>query len=94
MPSWDPLKRPYALPGSWVRVTTALVWPRRVMAVMAVADVRGSMRVIWRADVPAARRLRAGRQVRERRAWDVERTSTCVVVGRSQVRRVWSQEVE
>lgn len=82
------------LPGSWARVTTALVWPLRVIVVTEVADVRGSMRVIWRADVPAARRLRAGREVRERRAWEVERRSTCVAVGRSQVRRVWSQEVE
>ena len=61
---------------------------------MVVADARGSMRVIWRADVPAARRLRVGRAVRERRECDVERVSTQVEVGRSQVLRVWSQEVE
>ena len=52
------------------------------------------MRVMWRADVPAASRLREGRAVSERRECDVERVSTQVEVGRSQVLSVWSQDVE
>ena len=50
--------------------------------------------MIWRAEVPAARRLRSGRVVRERRAWEVVRVSTSVVVGRSHVLSVWSHEAE
>ncbi len=61
---------------------------------MVVAEARGSMRVMWRAEVPAARRLREGRAVRESREWEVRRVSTGVLVGRSQVLRLWSQEEE
>ncbi len=64
------------------------------MAEIVVAEARGSMRVMWRAEVPAARRLRVGRAVRERRECEVRRVSTGVLVGRSQVLRLWSQEVE
>ena len=49
---------------------------------------------MWRADVPAASMLRAGRAVSERRECDVERVSTQVEVGRSHVLSVWSQDVE
>lgn len=52
------------------------------------------MRVMCRADVPAARRLRSARAAMESRACDVVLVSTNEAVGRSQVRRVWSQEVE
>lgn len=52
------------------------------------------MRVMWRADVPVARRFKEDREARESREWDVERVSTTVEVGRSHVRKVWSQEVE
>ena len=43
--------------------------------------------MICRADVPAARRFKEGRAVRERRECDVKRVSTQVEVGRSQVLR-------
>ena len=59
-----------------------------------MAEARGSMRVMWRADVPVARRFKEDREARESREWDVERVSTTVEVGRSHVRKVWSQEVE
>ena len=64
------------------------------MAETVVAEARGSMSVMWRAEVPAARRLRDGRAVRESRACEVRRVSTGVLVGRSQVLRLWSHEVE
>lgn len=59
-----------------------------------MAEARGSMSVMWRAEVPAARRLREGRAIRESRECEVRRVSTGVLVGRSQVLRLWSQEVE
>lgn len=80
--------------GSVARLTTALVWPRSVRAEMVVAEARGSISVMWRADVPTARRLREDSEARERREWDVERVSTDMEVVRSQVRSVWSQEAE
>ena len=52
------------------------------------------MRVMWRAEVPAARRLSEGSAVRESRVCEVKRVSTGVLVGRSQVLRLWSQDVE
>ena len=59
-----------------------------------MAEARGSIRVICRADVPAASKLRDGNAVSERREWDVDLVSTQVELGRSQVLRLWSQEVE
>ncbi len=50
--------------------------------------------MICRADVPAASRFRDGNAVSERREWDVDLVSTQVELGRSQVLRLWSQEVE
>lgn len=50
--------------------------------------------MICRADVPAASKLRDGNAVSERREWDVDLVSTQVELGRSQVLRLWSQEVE
>ena len=61
---------------------------------MVVAEARGSMRVMCRADVPTAMRFKDGNAERERRAWDVVRVSTSDEVGRSHVRSVWSQETE
>lgn len=52
------------------------------------------MRVMWRAEVPAARRLSEESAVRESRVCEVKRVSTGVLVGRSQVLRLWSQDVE
>lgn len=59
-----------------------------------VADTRGSIRTICRAAEPAASRLTVGSAASERSACDVERVSTGVPDGKSQVRSVWSQEVE
>ena len=59
-----------------------------------VAESRGSMRVMCLAEVPTARRFRSCSAVKERRECDVVRVSTKVVVGRSQVRTVWSREAE
>ncbi len=64
------------------------------MAETAVAEARGSMSVMCRADVPDARRFKVGNADRDRREWDVDRVSTHVDVGRSHVFRLWSQEVE
>ena len=47
-----------------------------------------------RATEPAARRLRDGSAVREKRAALVDRVSIHLEVGRSQVLTVWSQEEE
>ena len=73
---------------------TAFVWPRRVRGETVAAEARGSMRVMWRAEVPAARSLKVGRAVSERRGCEVVRMSTLDWTVRSQVRSVWSQEVE
>lgn len=59
-----------------------------------VADTRGSTNVMYRATEPAATRLTVDRAASEKSACAVVRVSTAVPDGRSQVRRVWSQEVE
>ena len=64
------------------------------MADTVVAEARGSTSVMCRAEVPAARRLRDGNAVRESRGWEVDLVSTHVDVGRSQVLRLWSHDVE
>lgn len=58
------------LSGSGARETILLVWPRRVMIAVVVEDARGSMSVMWRAELPVARiweEDKEGREVMERR---------------------------
>lgn len=64
------------------------------MAAMVVAEARGSISVMCRAEVPDASRERDGSAVSERRECCVERVETGVPVGRSHVRREWSHEAE
>lgn len=64
------------------------------MAEIVVAEARGSISVMCRADVPAARRFRDGNADKDSREWDVDLVSTQDDVGRSHVLRLWSQEVE
>lgn len=64
------------------------------MAATVVADTRGSINAMCRAAEPAANRLTVDSAVSERSACAVVRVSTAVPDGRSQVRRVWSHEVE
>ncbi len=59
-----------------------------------VAVTRGSIKAICRAAEPAATRLTAESAASERSAWDVVRVSTEAPDVKSQVRSVWSQEVE
>lgn len=75
-------------------MTTALVWPRNVIAEIVVAEARGSMSVICRAEEPAARRLSDDNEVSENSEWDVDLVSTHLDVGISHVFKLWSQEVE
>ncbi|KAH4071495.1 hypothetical protein HBH79_036880 [Parastagonospora nodorum] len=65
-----------------------------VMTLICVADTRGSMSVMWRAEVPVAIRLREGMAQRESSECPVVRVSTHCAVGRSQVLRVWSCDAE
>lgn len=59
-----------------------------------VADTRGSINAICRAAEPAANRFTADSAASERSACAVVRVSIAVPDGKSQVRRVWSQETE
>jgi hypothetical protein len=67
------------------------------MMLVVVEEARGSMRVMCLAEVPAARMCddeTEGKEVIERRGWEVVRVSTTVDVSRSSVLTVWSREVE
>ena len=85
VPSWLPLTSPYEFGGSTAKLTTALEWPRSVIADTVVAEARGSMSVMCRDTEPAASKLRDGSAVKEKRAAPVDRVSTHLEVGRSQV---------
>jgi hypothetical protein len=66
------------------------------MAVV-VEEARGSISVIWRAELPVARMWeeeREGREAMDRIGCDVVRVSTAVEVSRSRVFTVWSRDVE
>jgi hypothetical protein len=66
------------------------------MAVV-VEEARGSISVIWRAELPVARMWeeeREGRETMERSGCDVVRVSTTVEVSRSRVFTAWSRDVE
>ena len=64
------------------------------MADTVVAEALGSMSVMCRADVPAARSLSVGKATKESKECEVDLVSTHVEVGRSHVLSEWSQDVE
>jgi hypothetical protein len=70
------------------------VWPRKVIAATFDADALGSIRVMCLAVEPVASKWTPCISINEERGCSVVLVSTSLEVVRSQVRTLWSQELE
>ena len=98
VPSCDPDTSEYSFSGLAARLTTLLACPRSVMTLVAAVLVRGSTRVMCRAEVPQASKgaeaEERGSAASESSACEVVKVLTTDEVVRSRVLTVWSCDTE